>query len=203
MARTAEPLTRALGLRNKGIRLLETAAVVAEALGRAGLRPVVVGPLALSHWTDRFVVADCIELAMPAADAVDECLAELGLEAHDNGWRAPAHAITIILADEGLEPSEATARVEVPSGRALTLLSAEDVLVRRLEAFVATGEAEATAEAVAMLDVTPLDSARLEQRASAAGLTAALAELRAIATRIEQGEHLHVAELAELADRLR
>ena len=115
----------------------------------------------------------------------------------------PVHAIRISRARDGLDPDQATATVELPSGRTLALLSPEDVLLEQLGAFVATGEPEAAGEAVAMLDASPLNVVRLDERASASGLSAALAELRAIAERIQQGEHLAVEELSELADRLR
>ena len=162
------------------MRLFETAAVVAEALDQAGAAPVVVGALALSHWTDGFVVADRIELAVPASEAADRSLGELGIEAHDGGWRVPVHAIRISRARDGLDPDQATATVELPSGRTLALLSPEDVLLElgafvatgepELGAFVATGEPEAAGEAVAMLDASPLNVVWLDERASGAFL---------------------------------
>lgn len=98
---------------------------------------------------------------------------------------------------------EEIAEVELANGARVLLLSAEDMLVYRLEEFVGTGHREAASQAASLLGTDELDRRRLERRTDAAGLRPALAAIEDVRRRIEDGEIVESWELQELAGRLR
>jgi len=68
--------------------MLEIAAVVAAALAPVGVRPVIVGGLAVAYWTAGTYVTSDIDVVMPHLAEVDEHLAALGFEPEGRFWGA-------------------------------------------------------------------------------------------------------------------
>jgi hypothetical protein len=73
-------LEQALSIEDVTERLLEVAAIVGDELTETGLRPVVVGGLAVAYWTEAAVVSHDIDVLAPTTEAFVERLEALGFE---------------------------------------------------------------------------------------------------------------------------
>jgi hypothetical protein len=89
MAADRAALEEALRVEDQTERLLEVAAIVSEAVADLGVRPVVVGGLAVAFWTSGAYVTSDIDVLMPSLPEVGERLAELGFEQRGRYWIVP------------------------------------------------------------------------------------------------------------------
>jgi hypothetical protein len=82
-------LTRTAEIGDPTEEMLEIAAIVAAAPAPAGIRPVVVGGLAVAYWTTGLYLTADIDVVMPHSAAIEERLSPLGFEREGRIWTLP------------------------------------------------------------------------------------------------------------------
>lgn len=198
-----ERLAAALALENPTERKLAVVALIDELVQRLGFRAIVIGGLAVEFWTHGAYATSDIDLYLPHGPAVDALVAELGFEKRGRHWVHDAADLFVEAPASFPAAGEEVAEVELANGARVLLLSAEDMLLYRLEEFVGTGHRDAASQAASLLGTDGLDRRRLEERLEAVGLAAALPAIEAVRARIDAGETIETWELHELAARLR
>ena len=202
VAADREALARALDIEDETERLLEVAAIVSEAVAPLGIRPVVVGGLAVAYWTAGAYRTGDIDVVMPYLPEIEEQLAGLGFTRKGRFWILPDR-VFLEAPGSTLATGEEAVEAELPTGGIVRILSAEDMLVGRLHEFVATGHSDALGQALMLMEVPELDRVRLERRTADEGLAEGLAALEQVRERVRRGDQLESWELKELARRLR
>jgi len=196
-------LEQALSIEDVTERLLEVAAIVGEELADTGVRPVVVGGLAVAYWTDAAVVSHDIDVLAPTNEALVERLAALGFERQGRHWVAPAGRAVLEAPGSFPAPGADVIEAELPSGRSVLVLSLEDVLLDRLDQFRGGGHVDVYVQTIYLLALPELDRQRLGERAAAEGLGEAIALVEAAeADFVGRGRPPEPWELHELARRL-
>lgn len=115
--------------------MLGVASIVQELLEPIGLKPVVVGGLALACWVseDRYLTGD-IDVAMPTTEPVTRLLEGVGFEREGRFWILPGREIFLEAPESQLRPdADGHEEVELPSGRRVLVQTAEGVLIIRME----------------------------------------------------------------------
>jgi hypothetical protein len=197
MAADRAALEEALGVEDQTERLLEVAAVVSEAVADLGVRPVVVGGLAVAFWTSGAYVTSDIDVLMPSLPEVGERLAELGFEQRGRYWIVPGREVFLEAPGSFLAPAAEAVDVELASGRLVALERPEDALVHRLHELAATPNSDVFRSAAYLLRATRLDSVRLERRAAEEGLGSTLGALERLVDRLDRGETIEPWEIKE------
>ena len=188
----------AAALSDQTERLLEVAAIVAEALSDVA-EPVVVGGLALAYWSDSAFRTGDIDVVVPRPPEFQERLASLGFEQAGREWILSGHDIIFEAPGAALEPGDEAEAVELPSGRRVLVLSPEDLLLWRLREWIHWQSVSGFEQAAYLFASEPVDRRRLDRRALQEGLTPALAALRQAIAEIEAGRTFDTWDLIELA----
>jgi hypothetical protein len=196
-------LDQALGLTNATERKLAVASLVDELVSDLGFRAIVVGGVAVEFWTHGEYSTTDIDLYLPHGPAADERLALLGFRREGRHWVLPEHELFIEAPASFPAQGEEVAEVELSNGRRALVLAPEDVLMYRLDEFVATGHPGVAEQSVALLDSREVDQARVVRRAQEEGLLNALTEIERLSERLRRGEEVGAHELHEIARRLR
>lgn len=184
--------------------MLEVAAIVEEALAPADIHLVVVGGLAVAYWVAGSYLTTDIDVVMPSSQRVDERMERLGFIRDGRFWKLPGRDVFFEAPGSTLEPSPGHFEVvEVASGRQVRVQAPADVLIVRLQEFVAAPKTDVFQQCLLLLRSPALDRATLEQQIEEAGLTKALNALDAYAETIERGGRFPEPwELKDLARRL-
>jgi hypothetical protein len=185
--------------------MLEIAAIVEEALEPSHIYPVVVGGLAVAYWAAGAYVTYDIDVVMPSSDTVNETMAALGFEREDRFWVLPGRKAFFEAPGTYLEPSpEGWTTAELASGRRVRVQAVEEVLLVRLEEFIATGHSDVLQQCLWLRGSTAVDEDKLHRRAAEQNLAASLQALDELADRVKAGDAVPPSwELLELARRLR
>lgn len=186
-------------------QMLEIVGVVDAALAPVGIRPVVVGGLAVAYWVSGLYVTADIDVVMPHAASVEERLAALGFQREGRYWTMPgrqpvfeAPGSTLVFNREGYTEAQ------LASGRSILVQDVEELLLLRLDEFVATGNADVFQQCLWLLGSQSVDRGLLERRAGEQSLGAALDALDAVAAEIEQhGRKLEIWEITDLSKVMR
>jgi hypothetical protein len=194
-------LQAAADLPDRNERLLEAAAVIADALADVGLTPVVVGGLAVAFWTQDDEITNEIDVVVAYSPQATDRLRALGLEQHGRMWTTPDDRIAWEAPGSSLDPHATAREVQLLSGRMVQVLSAEDTLIYRLHDFQGTGHRVPFEQALLMLKVPSLDRARLAERVADEKLVRTLELVEQAAAEIEAGRVYESWELHELAKR--
>jgi hypothetical protein len=186
-------------------QMLEVVGIVDAALAPVGVRPVVVGGLAVAYWTTGLYMTDDIDLVMPGAGEANGRLAALGFERGGRHWYLPGRDTPLEAAGSTLElDAEGYVEVELRSGRAVRVQEGGAVLLLRMRNFVATGDADLFRQCLLLVRASAIDQALLERRAGEQSLERPLAAVRETADRIQRGPATLAGwEIAELAQSLR
>ena len=107
-------------------RLLEVAAIFAEAVVDLGVEPVVVGGLALAYWSGSEFATGDIDVLLPRRPELAPRLEALGFEREGRMWLLPGFDVAFEAPGEMLEPGDEAEPVELASGRRVLVLSLED-----------------------------------------------------------------------------
>jgi len=183
-------------------RLLEVAAIIAEAFADLGVQPVVVGGLALAYWSDSAFLTGDIDVVMPRLPELSARLEVLGFEREGREWVLPGHDVAFEAPGETLEPGDTAEPAELPSGRQIMVLSLEDLLLWRLREWIHWRAVSGFHQAARLLVAEPLDAERLGRRAHEEGLTPALDELKRLTAEIEAGRAYENREISAVAERI-
>lgn len=178
-------LHRAAEIADVTQRTLEVVAVVEEAAAPLGIRPTVVGGMAVYFWTegDAFATYD-IDVVMAVPEQLAEILARLGFARSRDGrhWELPGTEVLLEAPSADLDTSAQVAIVRLPSGRTARVLSRVDILLDRLDEFQATGHQLAAQQALVLLgELTEAEHADLNARAPERRLTTIVEAVRRLA----------------------
>ncbi|HEX7289518.1 MAG TPA: hypothetical protein VF250_00185 [Conexibacter sp.] len=161
-------LHRAAQIADVTQRTLEVVAVIEEAAAPLGIRPTVVGGMAVYFWTegDAFATYD-IDVVMPVSEQLAEILAQLGFVRSKDGrhWALPGTEVLLEAPSADLNSGVQVTVVELPSGRTVRVLSRVDILLDRLDEFQATGHQLVAQQALVLLaELTEAEHADLDAR---------------------------------------
>jgi len=195
-------LVAAAALDDPTDRLLEVVGIVDEALADLDVRCIVVGGLAMAHWSDRTFVTGDIDVVVPGRTALDARLRALGFERHGRQWKLPEDPVIFEAPAERLEPGDEAEPVTLASGRTVLVLSRVDLLLWRLREWVHWQSPAGFKQAAALLSSEDPVGERLDRRADEEGLTEALEALRSLSARIQARERIEDVELTRIARQL-
>jgi len=186
-------------------QMLEIVGVVDAALASLGIRPVVVGGLAVAYWVSGLYVTADIDVVMPHAAGIEERLAELGFLREGRYWTLPGRQPVFEAPGSTLSFNrEGYSEAQLASGRSILIQDVEELLLLRLDEFVATGNADVFQQCLWLLGVRSIERARLERRAAEQSLGAALDAVETVAEEIVvAGRTLEIWEITDLAIKLR
>ena len=143
-------------------QMLEIAAIVEEAVASLGLHPIVVGGLAVAYWAAGTYLTHDIDVVMPYVPDLESRMAALGFVREGRLWVLPGRAVFFEAPGNKLEPNpDGFEVVETRSGRHVRVQAAEDVLLVRLQEFLATGHSDAFQQCLWLLGVESFDHTRL------------------------------------------
>ncbi len=194
-------LSRALHADDKTERYLRVVAAVELALNDLPVRPVIVGGLAVEYWTRAYNTSD-IDVLLPSTRDVERRLRALGFRSRGRAWELPDTDVVWEMPGDFLDALDTATEVSLPGGRKVLILQLEDILVHRIEEFVATGHSDVVRQAIALMLHPGLDEGRLHDRAAASRHTHAVDAVRELTRRVEAGEELEMDDLHRIADRL-
>jgi hypothetical protein len=122
-------LSDAVLIEDQTERLLEGAAIIAEAVADLGVNPVVVGGLAVAYWSRTRYTTGEIDFLMPKREDVIERLEALGFE-----QSLPRHWVfdqTIAFEAPGaqLDDGDEAEPIKLASGRTVLIMSIEDMVL--------------------------------------------------------------------------
>ena len=208
LAELTRALDAALSAKEPTTRVLEVVAVIGEAISDLGIRPVVVGGLAVTYWTKEAYVSLEADLLLPMTDEVVERLEALGFIARGRHWRIPGTDVELEAPGDWLSERQLTKSVRLPSGREVLVLSAEEMYLERLREFIEWGgHSEPFRQMLYLTRATDFDRAKLRARARDEGFEAALDAIeeieRKIETETEPKREFEPFDLEALAKRLR
>src|SRR5687768_17318111 len=124
---------------------------------------------------------------MPYAAGAGERMAALGFERDGRHWTLPGRTAALEAPGSTLEFSpDGYSEVQLASGRVVRIQDVEEVLLLRLDEFVATGHADVFQQCLLLLGAPALDRRVLERRAEEQSLSPVLAAVRRAAERIER-----------------
>jgi hypothetical protein len=184
-------LLRAAARADLAERMLEVAAVVEAVAAPLGIRPVVVGGVAVYFWTasDEFLTRD-LDVVMEVPEQLADVLAQLGFARAKDGrhWTLEGTDVFLEAPSAHLDRGAVVASVELPSGRTASVLSRVDVLLDRLDELQATGHLVVGQQALALLGGMPDEElADLDARAEQRRVSKILAVVRTLADDITSG----------------
>lgn len=204
LARLRGDLRRAAEIADVTQRTLEVVAVIEEVAAPLGIRPTVVGGMAVYFWTegDAFATYD-IDVVMAVPEQLAELLVQLGFARSADGrhWELPGTDVLLEAPSADLDASARVAVVKLPSGRTARVLSRVDILLDRLDEFQATGHQLVAQQALVLLvELTEAEQADLDARAPERRLTVILDAMRRLARELpSRSEPPASDELHELA----
>jgi predicted nucleotidyltransferase len=165
---SADPLrkrmARAAAEKDPALRGVRIAAVVARALGEAGIEPTLVGGAAVAFYTEGRHTTRDVDLVAPSGPTVDEAMRRLGLRRRGKDYLSEDRTVYVELPSAALGPTERTDVIEI-DGVALRIISIEDLIVDRLCAFKFWKSGIDGLNALILLELGTADRARVESRA--------------------------------------
>jgi hypothetical protein len=186
-------------------QMLEVASIVQELLAPLGLRPVVVGGLALACWLagDKYLTGD-IDVVMPWNDEADRRLRALGFEREGRFWILPGRPLFLEAPGSGLRPeADGYEEVKLKSGRIVLVQKPEGVLLIRMEELAGGSHSEVFEQCLWLLGLDEINLAEVDRLAHERGLEKMLKWLLEHVDRVKEGQPLpETWELKEEVERL-
>lgn len=178
-------LLRAAEIANPAERTLEVVAVIGEAAAPLGIRPTIVGGMAVYFWTesDAFTTYD-IDVVMSVPDQLADILAQLGFARSADGrhWELEGTDVLLEAPSASLDAGTQVTEVQLASGRTARVLSRVDILLDRLDEFQATGHQLVAQQTLVLLaELAEQEIGDLEARAPQRRVTAILGAMRQLA----------------------
>ncbi len=185
LAHLRADLHRAAEITDAAQRTLEVVAVIEEAATPLGIRPTVVGGMAVYFWTEgeAFATYD-IDVVMAVPEQLVEILAGLGFARSRDGrhWELPGTDVLLEAPGSDLDPGTQVAVIDLPSGRTARVISRVDILLDRLDEFQATGHQLIAQQALVLIaELTDAEQVDLDARAAGRRLTVIVDAMRRLA----------------------
>jgi hypothetical protein len=184
-------LLLAVGIEDAAERALEIVGIIEAAAAPLGIRPVIVGGMAVYFWTanDAFLTGD-IDVIMETPPSLSLLLGDLGFDRSADGrhWELPDTDVLLEAPATSLDNGAVVTRVSLASGRVAGVISRIDILMDRLDEFQATGHRDAAQQALVLLSqLGAEESDELERRAEARRLGSILRAVAPIVARLLDG----------------
>ncbi|NKB90616.1 MAG: hypothetical protein GKS06_20610 [Acidobacteria bacterium] len=191
-------LSEAASIPDRALRALSVAAVIGDALARAGAMPVLVGGGAVEIYSRSAYTTRDLDFVVGPIDRVTKPMQLLGFEKEGRHWIESRLGIAVEFPGTVLGPAESI-EIEV-HGMQLHVIAVEDLIVDRLASWKHWHwNPDGAAAAILLALHEDLDSERLEKRAQQEDVLDALESIRAAA--LEQAE-LSDELLTQLRERL-
>lgn len=196
----ADSLRAAAALGDRAQRTLRTAAVVSEALQRAGvIAPVLVGGGAVEIYTRSAYTTRDLDFVAASSSELEKALGPLGFVREGRHWVNEELGLLIEFPSAVLAPAVSVS-IDV-EGTELRIIAVEDLIVDRLASWKHWGWDPDGAAATLLLALHPdLDEQRLQRRAEDEDVDDALSLVRSLAKRSDK---LTDAELSRLRRRIK
>ena len=186
-----EELAAAARFEQLTTRALAVVAIIQAAAVPLGVRPVIVGGIAVLIWTgdDLFTTGD-IDLVMDVPDELGATLDRLGfVRAEDRRhWHLPDAEVYVEAVASDLDRDARTVDVLVHPRRTVSVLSAVDVLLERLDELMGAAHPLVGEQVIALLGT--LDSGESEELVMRAGerrLGRLLSDMRRVTEELASG----------------
>ncbi|KKM09587.1 hypothetical protein SY88_18565 [Clostridiales bacterium PH28_bin88] len=118
--------------------MTEVTAIFTELMEPYGIKPVVVGGLAVEIYTRNQYTTQDIDLIMGRRDLANEIFFQLGFKKEGRHWFNPDLGISVEIPNDVLEDADEDRiiKVHLPSGRYVYVIGIEDIILDRLRACV-------------------------------------------------------------------
>jgi hypothetical protein len=181
-------LARSADIEDRTAQMLEVASIVQEAVQPLGLKPVVVGGLALASWVpSRYLTAD-IDVIMPHTPVAERVMADLGFRKDGRFWTLAGRDIVLEAPDSVLRPDPGGfEELRLPSGRVALVQSPEGVLVVRMEELAGAPVSDVFEQCLYLIGSGMLDDKKTEELAQRHGLSELLRWLGVMARGVDEG----------------
>lgn len=171
--------------------MLEVASIVQEAVLPLGLKPIVVGGLALASWVPSGYLTADIDVIMPHTPDAGRVMAILGFEKDGRFWTLAGRDIVLEAPDSVLRPDPVGfEELRLPSGRVALVQSPEGVLLVRMEELAGAPVGEVFEQCLYLVGSGLLDDEKTDDLAQRQGLADLLRWLRVKAREVDEGASL-------------
>jgi len=176
-------LVEAARVRDRAERAARLASIVAEALRPTGRDPVLVGGAAVEFYTQGAYTTADIDMVTDGGKDLVQIMMRLGFEKIGKDFVDRKNKIYVEFPGASLKASEKAWPVQV-GARTFRIISIEDLIVDRLNAFKFWRSLIDGANALMLLELGEGDESRLHSRASEEDVLDALDALRKLRERI-------------------
>lgn len=172
-------LAGAARLKDRAERGARLASVIAEALRPSGRDPVLVGGAAVEFYTQGEYTTSDIDMIAEGGKDLVEIMTGLGFQKIGKDFVDRRNKIYVEFPGASLKPSERTRRIQVGS-KTFRIISIEDLIVDRLNAFKFWRSLMDGANVLMLLELGEADETRLKERSSEEDVLDALISLQKI-----------------------
>ncbi|BCV20930.1 hypothetical protein [Moorella sp. Hama-1] len=127
-----------LASKNRYEVMIETTAIFTELMEPYGIKPVIVGGLAVEIYTRGQYTTQDIDLILGRRELANEIFLQLGFIKEGRHWFHPEIDIGIEIPNDVLEDAdeEKIIKLHLPSGRYVYVIGIEDIILDRLRACI-------------------------------------------------------------------
>lgn len=172
-------LAEAAAVKDRAERAARLASIIAEALRPTGRDPILVGGSAVEFYTQGGYTTADIDMVTEGGKDLIKIMAALGFEKVGKDFVDKKNKVYVEFPGDSLKPSEKTRKVQVGK-RMFRIISLEDLIVDRLNAFKFWKSLIDGANALMLLETGEADEKRLERRAEEEDVLDTLLRLREI-----------------------
>ncbi|MFH1653861.1 MAG: hypothetical protein ABIE74_07365 [Pseudomonadota bacterium] len=176
-------LKKAIKEADLGIRGVKIASVIAEALHEIDIDPVLVGGAAVAFYSDGRYVTEDIDMLAPSGPDVQEVMEELGFSRFGKDYINKELNIYVEFPGSSLGPTERAIVIKVGDVD-LKIVSIEDLIIDRLNAFKYWKSAVDGVNALNMLELGIGDEGRIINRAREDDVLDALDYIRGVLRKV-------------------
>lgn len=179
IAELKRELAEAASKKDRAERAARLAAIIAEALRPTGRDPVLVGGAAVEFYTQGGYTTSDIDMVTDGGKDLADTMKVLGFEKFGKDFVDRKNGIYIEFPGSSLKASEKTRKIRV-GARTFRIISLEDLIVDRLNAFKFWRSLVDGANALMLLELGDADDRRLKKRALEEGVWDVLESLQVI-----------------------
>lgn len=172
-------LAKAACVRDRAERGARLAALITEALRTTGRDPVLVGGAAVEFYTQGAYTTSDLDMVADGGKDLIEIMTRLGFEKIGKDFVDRKNGVYVEFPGSSLKASERTRKIQVGS-RSFRIISLEDLIVDRLNAFKFWRSLIDGANVLMLLELGDADEDRLKERASEEDVWDALTSLQRI-----------------------
>lgn len=124
--------------KNRYEAMVETVAIFTELMEPYGIKPVIVGGLAVEIYTRSQYTTQDIDLILARRDLADKIFLQLGFTKEGRHWFHPEIDVSIEIPGDALVDADEKKiiKLHLPSGKHVYVIGIEDIILDRLRACV-------------------------------------------------------------------